>query len=202
MRRLLRSRQLIAALLVVVSFRYSIGVFEPLWATYLDDLGAGTMAISISLTLFALPMLIIARWAGRLSDRYGPRLTSILSAAATVPLMASYGVLGSLPLVMVLAIPHGIGEAIQSPATQAAVAHAAPARDAAAAQGLAEAAGSAAAATGALTAAPLYDRLGAGPAWFIAAVAMAVLLIASTALDRPRRRSSTEAPADPVPTLI
>lgn len=202
MRRLLRRRQLIAALLVVVSFRYSIGVFEPLWATYLDDLGAGTMAISISLTLFALPMLIIARWAGRLSDRYGPRLTSILSAAATVPLMASYGVLGSLPLIMVLAIPHGIGEAIQSPATQAAVAQAAPARDAAAAQGLAEAAGSAAAATGAFTAAPLYDRLGAGPAWFIAGVTMAVLLIVSTALDRPRRQASTVAPAEPAPTLI
>jgi MFS family permease len=27
------------ALLVIVSFRYSIGVFEPLWATYLDELG-------------------------------------------------------------------------------------------------------------------------------------------------------------------
>ena len=127
MRRLLRGRRLIAALLVVVSFRYSIGVFEPLWATYLDDLGASTMTITISLTLFALPMLIIARRAGRLSDRYGPRLTSILSAAATVPLMASYGYVGSLPLILALSVPHGLGEAIQSPASQAAVAQAAPA---------------------------------------------------------------------------
>ena len=68
LRRLLTSRRLIAALLVVVSFRYSVGVFEPLWATYLDDLGAGTMVVTISLTVFALPMLVIARWAGRLSD--------------------------------------------------------------------------------------------------------------------------------------
>ena len=66
LRRLLGGRRLIAALLVVVSFRYSVGVFEPLWATYLDDLGAGTMLVTISLTVFALPMLIIARWAGRL----------------------------------------------------------------------------------------------------------------------------------------
>ena len=126
------------------------------------------MVITISLTVFALPMLVIARWAGRLSDTYGPRLTSVLSAAATVPLMASYGYVGSLPLVMAMAIPHGIGEAIQSPGTQAAVADAAPQRDAAAAQGLAEAAGSAAAAIGAFTAAPLFDALGAGPAWLIA----------------------------------
>jgi DHA1 family multidrug resistance protein-like MFS transporter len=189
LRRLITSRKLIAALLVVVSFRYSVGVFEPLWATYLDDLGAGTMVVTISLTVFALPMLIIARWAGRLSDTYGPRLTSVLSAAATVPLMASYGYVGALPLVMVMAIPHGIGEAIQSPGTQAAVADAAPQRDAASAQGLAEAAGSAAAAIGAFTAAPLFDVLGAGPAWLIAGVTMAVLLTVSTLLDRPRRRA-------------
>jgi len=189
LRRLVASRRLIAALLVVVSFRYSVGVFEPLWATYLDDLGAGTMVVTISLTVFALPMLVIARWAGRLSDTYGPRLTSVLSAAATVPLMATYGYVGALPLVMVMAIPHGIGEAIQSPGTQAAVAEAAPQRDAAAAQGLAEAAGSAAAAIGAFTAAPLFAELGAGPAWLIAGATMTVLLTVSTLLDRPRRRT-------------
>jgi MFS family permease len=188
LRRLIVSRRLIAALLVVVSFRYSIGVFEPLWASFLDELGANTMVITISLTVFALPMLIIARWAGRLSDTYGPRLTSVVAAAATVPLMASYGYVASLPLVMLMAIPHGIGEAIQSPGSQAAVADAAPQRDAAAAQGLAEAAGSAAAAIGAFTAAPAFDVLGAGPAWLIAGIAMAVLLTVSALLDRPRRR--------------
>jgi DHA1 family multidrug resistance protein-like MFS transporter len=188
LRRLLNSRRLIAALLVVVSFRYSIGVFEPLWATYLDDLGATTMVVTISLTVFALPMLLIARWAGRLSDTYGPRFTSVISAAATVPLMASYGFVGALPVVIAMAIPHGIGEAIQSPGTQAAVADAAPQRDAAAAQGLAEASGSAAAAIGAFTAAPLFDAFGAGPAWLVAGIAMAVLLSLSAFLDPPRRR--------------
>jgi len=201
LRRLLAGRRLIAALLVVVSFRYSVGVFEPLWATYLDDLGASTMVVTISLTIFALPMLVIARWAGRLSDTYGPRLTSVLAAAATVPLMALYGYVGLVPVVLVMAIPHGIGEAIQSPGTQAAVAEAAPARDAAAAQGLAEAAGSAAAAIGAFTAAPLFQSLGAGPAWLIAGVTMAVLLTTSVLLDRPRRRRARAHPAEPAMML-
>ena len=196
LRRLSASRRVVAAVLVVVSFRYSVGVFEPLWATYLDSLGASTMVITISLTVFALPMLIIAKWAGSLSDRYGPRLTSVLAAAATVPLMASYGFIGLVPVVMLLAIPHGIGEAIQSPGTQAAVADAAPVEDTAAAQGLAEAAGSAAAAIGAFTAAPLFSVLGPGPAWLIAAVVMAILLATSTAMDRPHRKPS------PPPTLL
>jgi MFS family permease len=195
MRRLVRDRRVVAALLVVVSFRYSIGVFEPLWATYLDDLGASTMTITASLTVFALPMLLIAKRAGRLSDRYGPRAASLLSAAATVPIMASYGYVGALPIVIALAVPHWIMEAVQSPGTQAAVADAAPRRDAASAQGLAEAAGSAAAAIGAFTAAPLFAVLGAGPAWLVAGLVMADLLATSTVLDRPR----LPAPAAPPP---
>ena len=185
LRRLVTDRRIIAAVLVVVSFRYSIGVFEPLWATFLDGLGASTMIVTISLTVFALPMLIVARPAGRLSDAYGPRAVSVLSAAATVPLMASYGYVASLPFVMLMAIPHGLLEAIQSPGTQAAVADAARRDDAAAAQGLAEAAGSAAAAIGAFTAAPLFAALGPGPAWLIAGIVMAVLLASSSLLDRP-----------------
>jgi MFS transporter, DHA1 family, multidrug resistance protein len=191
MRRLITQRRVVAALLVVVSFRYSIGVFEPLWAVHLShNLGASTTVITWSLTMFALPMLLVAKRAGRLSDRHGPRVTSVVSAVLTVPLMAAYGYVGSLPLIIALVIPHGLLEAVQSPGTQAAVAQAAPPKDAAAAQGLAEAAGSAAAAIGALTAAPLFAWLGAGPAWAIAGVVMACLLATSTVLDRPRLASA------------
>ena len=143
------------------------------------------MVISLSLTGFALPMLIIARWAGSLSDRYNPRITSLLSAFATVPLMASYGWITSVPVLFIAAMPHGIMEAIQSPGSQAAVSDAAPKDDAAAAQGLGEAMGSAASMIGALSAAPLYSWLGAGPAFLIGAVTMAVLLTLSWLLDPP-----------------
>jgi MFS family permease len=111
--------------------------------------------------------------------------------------MASYGYVASLPLIIVMVIPHGILEAVQSPGTQAAVADAAPRRDTAAAQGLAEAAGSAAAAVGAFTAAPLFASLGAGPAWLIAGVVMASLLGTSGWLDRPRLPATTPAPVPP-----
>ena len=191
LRRLIQVREMVAALLVVVSFRYSIGVFEPLWAPHMDNLGASTMVVSLSLTGFALPMLIIARWAGSLSDQYSPRATSLLSALATVPLMASYGWITSVPILFIAAMPHGIMEAVQSPGSQAAVSDAAPIDDAAAAQGLGEAMGSAASMVGALSAAPLYAWLGAGPAFLIGALTMAGLLTASWLLDPPtlaRRR--------------
>lgn len=204
LRRLLVRRRVIAALLVIVSFRYSVGVFEPLWAAFLDDLGASTLVITLSLTAFALPMLLVARQAGRLSDRYGPRFASVLSAFATIPLMGTYGFVHSVAAVTIMVIPHGLLEAIQSPGTQAALSDASPAEDAAAAQGLGEAAGSAAAAIGAFTAAPLFAALGAGPAWLIAAIVMGCLLTTSSLLDRPRRRSpvaaaTVPAAADPLP---
>jgi MFS family permease len=185
LRRLIRSREMVAALLVVVSFRYSVGVFEPLWAPHLDNLGASTMIVTLSLSAFALPMLVIARWAGGLSDRHSPRLTSLLSALATVPLMASYGWITAVPVLFVAMLPHGIMEAIQSPGSQSAVANAAPVDDAASAQGLGEAMGSAASMVGALTAAPLYAWLGPGPAFLIAALTMGVLLGLSWLLDPP-----------------
>lgn len=185
LRRLIHSREMVAALLVVVSFRYSVGVFEPLWAPHMDNLGASTMIVTLSLSAFALPMLVIARWAGGLSDRHSPRLTSLLSALVTVPLMASYGWITAVPVLFVAMLPHGIMEAIQSPGSQAAVANAAPVEDAASAQGLGEAMGSAASMIGALTAAPLYAWLGPGPAFLIGALTMAGLLCASWLLDPP-----------------
>lgn len=187
LRRLIRDRRMIAALLVVISFRYSVGVFEPMWAVFLDGLGGSTMLITISLTLFAAPMLIVARWAGGVTDRHGARFTSLLAAAVTVPLMASYGWIGVLPIVIAFAMVHGVLEALLNPGSQVAVAEAAPTRDTAAAQGLAEAGGSAAAALGAFTAAPSLALWGAGPAWAIAGVAMAALLLGSYLLDPPRR---------------
>lgn len=186
LRRLLADRRIIAALLVVVSFRYSIGVFEPLWATHLDDLGASTRVITLSLTAFALPMLIVARPAGRLTDRFGARYASLLPALATVPLMATYGYSPYLWLILAVAVPHGLMEAILSPASQAAIADASSLEDASAAQGLGEGAGSAAAAIGAFTAPAAFDAWGAGAAWLLAAGAMGLLLVISWLLDAPK----------------
>jgi MFS family permease len=202
LRRLLVDRRVVAAILVIVSFRYSIGVFEPLWATHLDNLGASTMVITLSLTGFALPMLLVAKQAGRLSDRYGPRIASVASALATAPIMATYGFVTSVPLIIFLAMPHGLLEAVQSPGTQAALSDAAPFEDAASAQGLGEAAGSAAAAIGAFTAAPLFAGLGAAPAWLIAGVVMAGLLITSAVLDRPALPRLRAARAVPAPEAV
>lgn len=184
LRRLLIDRRVIAAMLIVVSFRYSIGVFEPLWATHLDDLGASTRLIAFSLTAFALPMLIIAKPAGRATDRFGARQMSLLAALAGAPLMMTYGYMPWLWVIIGVASIHGVSEAILSPASQAAIADVTADNDSAAAQGLAEAAGSAASAVGAFSAPVVFDAWGAGPAWAMAGLVMAALVSTSYFLDR------------------
>ena len=188
LRRLLRSRQVLAAMLVVISFRYSIGVFEPLWAVHLDDLGASTRLIAFSLTAFALPMLIVAKPAGRLTDRLGARRMALIPALIGGPLMMTYGYSSLLWLIMIVAGFHGLTEAVLNPATQANVAQVTSERDAASAQGLAEAAGSAASAIGAFSAPVVFDAWGAGPAWMMAGLVMVGLVSLSWILDPPPRR--------------
>lgn len=199
LRRLLGDRRIIAAMLVVISFRYSIGVFEPLWATHLDDLGASTRMIAFSLTGFALPMLIIAKQAGAMTDRYGARVMAVFPALVSAPLMMTYGYTPFLWLIFAVAVCHGITEAMLSPATQANVAQVSAEEDTAAAQGLAEAAGSGASAIGAFTAPVAFDAWGAGPAWVLAGAVMVVLVCTSWALDPPKRMASTARP-EPSPT--
>jgi len=187
LRRLIVDRRIIAAMLIIVSFRYSIGVFEPLWATHLDDLGASTKLIGFSLTGFALPMLLVAKPAGRLADRHGARRMSLLAALAGAPLMMTYGYTPVIWVIIGVAGIHGLSEAVLSPASQGAIADVSSEADTAAAQGLGEAAGSAASAVGAFTAPVVFDAWGAGPAWLMAGLVMTGLVAISCLLDPPWR---------------
>jgi len=194
LRRLIVDRRVIAAALVVISFRYSIGVFEPLWATHLDDLGASTRLIAFSLTAFALPMMIIAKPAGRMTDRFGSRWMSLAPALISAVLMMTYGYTPFLWVIIVVAGVHGIMEAMLNPATQAGIADVTADQDAASAQGLAEAAGSAASAVGAFSAPVVFDAWGAGPAWMMAGAVMVALIVVSWGLDRPHLKPGSRRP--------
>ncbi|MDH4146176.1 MAG: MFS transporter, partial [Acidimicrobiia bacterium] len=192
LRQLARNRTVLAAVLVVIAFRFSIGVFEPIWARFLTDKGASTFVIGLSLTVFAAPMIVVAPIGGRFADRHGARWASLVAGCATVPFMASYGWFSSVVVISGLALAHGLFEAIESPGSQAAVADAAPREHAAAAQGLAEAGGSAAAAIAALATAPFYAWAGAEWTWMAAAAVMAAVFGLSALLDPPQRRTLGE----------
>ena len=174
LRVLVRIRGVRSGLAIALALYLSIGVFETVWALYLSDLGASTGVISVTLAVFALPLVALSPFGGRLADRRGPMRTGVLALAFTVPIIALYGVVGSVAAAAGLALIHCVGDSVTTPSGQAAVARASPPSLIAAGQGLYGAAGTAAAAVAAFGAAPLYDVSRDGM-WFVTAAGVGIL---------------------------
>lgn len=174
LRVLVRLRGVRSGLAIALALYLSIGVFETIWAVYLSDLGASTAVIAVTLAVFALPLVALSPFGGRLADRRGPTRTGVLSLACSVPIIALYGVVGTVAAAAGLALVHCVCDSVTTPSGQAAVARSSPVSLVAAGQGLYGAAGTAAAAVAAFGAAPLYDASGDG-LWIVTAAGVALL---------------------------
>lgn len=184
LRVLVRIRGVRAGLAMAVALYLSIGVFETIWAKYLSDLGASTGVIALTLTVFALPLVVLSPFGGRLADRLGPLRTGVVSLACSVPVIVLYGLVGSVAAAAVLALVHCVSDSVTTPSGQAVVARSAPASLTAAGQGLYGAVAAAAAALAAFGAAPLYDFAGVEVMWLTTAFGVALLTGVSLAWGR------------------
>jgi MFS family permease len=174
-RALLRLPAIRAGLLLGAALYLSYGLFEAIWARYLTDLGASTLFIGITLTMYGVPVVILAPVAGRLADKLGAFSTAIVCVSLTSAFVGLYGWFDALGVLTAIALVNAVADAGATPATQAAVAEASPPEHVAAGQGLLEAVGLAFAGVAALVAAPVYAA--AGPE-ILFAVSAAVMLLA------------------------
>jgi len=164
-------------LLCTVAFYTTVGIFEAIWSIFLDDLGASQRFIGLTLTLFALPMLVLPIWGGRLAQRVGALRVAAFSIGAAIPCMALYGGITALWALAVLAFVHAIADAFTMPSLQLGVAQAAPRRHLASAQGLLGATGQAVAAVTALGSGVVYQYFGASELFVGGAALMIALLV-------------------------
>jgi MFS family permease len=165
LRILLRSRGLRAGLLLGATLYVPIGVYDSLWARFLEDRGATRLFVALSLTIFAAPISLLAPLGGRIADRYGPLRVGAICAVCTVPFVVAYGFVTTPIFLAMIAFAHSVFDSGSTPAGQAAVASASPPELVAAGQGLYEATGLVIAATSAAIAAPLYGQWGAAALW-------------------------------------
>ncbi|HEY8092315.1 MAG TPA: MFS transporter, partial [Acidimicrobiales bacterium] len=114
------------------------------------------------------------------ADRIGHVRIALCGLALLVPCTAVYGVIRSIPVLVVLPMAESLAQAATVPASQAAMAAACPPGRAAAGQGLAVATQLAGAGIAALVAAPVYEQF--GPELLFATTAAVMALIATTAL--------------------
>jgi MFS family permease len=187
-RTLLRSRGLRAGLLLGVTLYVPIGVYDSLWARFLEDQGATRLFVAFSLTVFAAPIAVLSPAGGRLADRFGPLRLGTVCALCTVPFIVAYGFVQPPMALALIAFVHSVFDSGSTPAGQAAVAESSPPALVAAGQGLYEATGLVTAAVSASIAAPLYGQWGAAALWCTLAVALGVFALLAYAMGAEEER--------------
>ncbi len=181
-RHLFRIRSLNSGMLAGAAFFTTIGVFETSWAVLLDDLGASTLVIALSIALFALPMIPLAPIGGKIAQQRGPMRVMPLSIMGAVACMMVYGYVEFLWVLIGISAAHAIFDAFTMPAGQLAVALSAPREQAAAAQGLFGALGLVIAGIAALATGAVYENWGAEALFTGSSIVMVVALAGAIAL--------------------
>ena len=186
---LLKMPRIQAALLGGVAFYLTIAYFETTWAVLLDDLGAQTWLVGTSLSVFTLPMIVLAPTGGRLTQKIGHSAIVGKSITAAAVCTALYGWIDLLWPVLLISLVHAVADAFTLPANQVAIATASPPEQLAAGQGLFSGIGTLVSGIVAYVAGVLYENSGPKILYTTAAAAMLVLLAVSLILDRAESRS-------------
>ena len=138
-----------------------IGTFDALWAIVLDDLDAGELIANAGITLFALPLIFLGSYGGRLAQRIGPFRLGPLGLLLGAVFMFPYGLLPTGIAMFSVGVVHAISDGITVSSTGVAVAVAAPPARQAGAQGMLGAAETLTAGITAVVAGVLYSWAGA-----------------------------------------
>ena len=186
---LLRDRPMIAGLMMGAAVFLMIGTFDALWAIVLDDLDASEWVANIGITLFALPLVFLSSWGGRLAQRIGPFKLGPIGLLFGAAFMFSYGLLPSAIAMFCVGICHGISDGITISSTGVAVGLAAPADRQAGAQGMLGAAETLTAGITAVAAGVLYTIGGRTLAYTLCSVIMVLLAVGAYVLVGPEYRN-------------
>lgn len=176
MRALLKRPAMQSCIALGVAFYLAIGAFDALWALFISDLGASQLYIGVTLSLFTVPMILVAPFAGRYASQHNllRLLTKSLGLAAIM--ITSYAFIDSIWWICLPLVIHAIADAVSMPATQLAVGKASGETALAAGQGLFGAVGLIVAAVASLGGGYLYQSAGAAAVWLTVASAMIVCL--------------------------
>ncbi|HSJ91001.1 MAG TPA: MFS transporter [Ilumatobacter sp.] len=194
---LLRNRPLVAGLLMGSAIFFMIGTFDAMWAIVLDDLEASELLANIGITIFALPLVFLGAFGGRLAQRVGPFRLGPLGLALGAVYMALYGFMPTAWAMLAVAVVHSISDGLTVTSAGVAVATAAPPDRQAGAQGMLGAAETLTGGVTAQLAGALYMVGGRELAYSVCAIVM--LLMAGGAFLLAGSEYRTKRPIDVPP---
>ena len=109
-----------AALLSLTIF-LPVGVYDALWSRYLTDQGASTLFIGIGLSLYSLPIVLLAPTGGRVADRIGPVRATALAICLIIPLTVTYGLLAAPVAITAMGLLESFPQSLATPSVQTAM---------------------------------------------------------------------------------
>ena len=199
---LLRLRPMMAALLMGAALFLMIGTFDALWAIVLDDLDASEFVSNVGIAIFALPLIFLGSYGGRLAQRVGPFRFGPFGLLLGATYMFLYGFMPSGILMLTVGIVHGICDGLTVSSNAIAVGMVAPPERQASAQGMLGAAQTLTGGITAVLAGVLYGWGGRVLAYTTCSVVMVGLAAAAWVFAGPefraRRGDIVLAPAEPV----
>ena len=133
---LLRNRAITAGVLIGVAVFFMIGTFDSLWALMMSDLNAPTWMANTGVTLFVLPMVVMAPYGGRFVQRVGPFRAGGFGMLFGAACMTLYGIISVPWLLMVVFLAHTLNDGMTVTSAGVSVGMVAPPERQAGAQGL------------------------------------------------------------------
>lgn len=133
---LLGNRAIAAGVLIGVAVFFMIGTFDSLWALMMNDLDAPTWMANTGITLFVLPMVVMAPYGGRFVQRVGPFRAGGFGMLFGAVCMTLYGAISVPWLLMVVFLAHTLNDGMTVTSAGVSVGMVAPPERQAAAQGL------------------------------------------------------------------
>jgi MFS transporter, DHA1 family, tetracycline resistance protein len=181
---LLRIRPFAGAVVLGGAAFLMIGAFDALWAVVLDDLETSTWIANAGITLFALPLIVLATPGGRLAQRVGPFRVATVGLLLGATFMTLYGLMPSGGAMFAVAMVHALSDGLSISSTGVAAGMTVPAERQAGAQGVLGAFETLVAGFTALVTGALYEAGGRTTAYTAAAVGMVVFVGVGVLLAR------------------
>lgn len=185
---LLRNRAMVAGLLLGAGIYFMIGTFDAMWAIVLDDLGASEALANVGITIFALPLVVMAPIGGRLVQRVGPFRLGPLGLCTAACFMFLYGWMPTAVAMLAVALGHTFTDGLHVTSAAVAVSTAAPKERQAGAQGMLGAAETLTGGIVAQLAGALYTVGGRELAYSVCSAVMLLLAVGAYVLAGPEYR--------------
>ena len=198
---LLTSRFVLGAVVLQFAVMVPTGAYDAIWPRFMADIGADPLLTAASYTVFAIPYVIVAGWAGRLADRLGGAQAYVRGVVVLITTISLYGVLANPWLATGLGFVESTGQALAFIGAAAAMAHTVDPSRAGSAQGLLRASGLIAATIASAFSGVVYADFGAIALFGGTALAVVVISTGGLLLLRgaraSRRANNAARPADP-----